>query len=260
MVAARLNGIGDLLELGRWDEVAASVAEYFEVDVPELGIDWELGSLVVHAVWLHVRQGDLGAAHRIVDEYMVAREGERMDLVGLHEAARAALKNADGDHEVALQIAEQALRSNFDGLAVDLRLALIEALDAAFDLRRYEKVVELIDSVRADVPPGRHASLDLQVTRFEARLAAARGDHDEAGVKFRAASDGFLALDRPFWVAVSRLEHAESLLAQGSEPEARDLLAVARATFVALRAQPWLERLDAAVAGSRSVREGVLSA
>jgi class 3 adenylate cyclase/tetratricopeptide (TPR) repeat protein len=260
MVGSRLNGIGDLVELGRWDEVAASVAEYFEVDVPELGVDWELGSLVVNAVWLHVRQGDLDAAHRIVDEFLVPREGARMDLVALHESARAALKNADGDHDGALVIAQAALRENLGGLAVDHRLALIEALEAAFALQRHATVVALMDSVRGDVPPGRHASVDLQLTRFEARLAAARDDHDEAGRKFRAATEGFLALDRPFWVAVTRLEHAESLLAQQREAEAHDLLALARETFDALHARPWLERVDAALAGSPAASAGALSA
>ena len=260
MVGTRLNGIGDLLELGRWDEVAASVAEYFEVDVPELGVDWELGTLVVNAVWLHVRQGDLGAAHRIVDEYLISRDDARMDLLTLHELARAALKNADGDHERALEIAEAALRANLGGLAVDSRLALIEALEAAYALHRYETIVALMDFIRGDLPVGRHASLDLQITRFEARLAAARDDHDEAGRKYLAATEGFLALDRPFWVAVTRLEHAESLLMQQREAEARELLALARATFGDLRARPWLERVDSALTGSRSVGAGALSA
>ncbi len=260
MVGSRLNGIGDLLELGRWDEVAASVAEYFDVDVPELGINWELGSLVAYAVWLHVRRGDLAAARRIVDEYLGSREGARLDLAGLHELARAALKNAEGDHERALEIAEANLRASIGGLAVDLRLALIEALEAAFALRRFETVTALADLARRDVRHGRHASVDLQLTRFEARLAAERNDHEEADTKFSAATEGFLALDRPFWVAVTRLEHAESLLAEHREAEARDLLAQARASFEQLRARPWIERVDAVLSGSRSVSAGALSA
>jgi class 3 adenylate cyclase/tetratricopeptide (TPR) repeat protein len=260
MVGTRLNRFGDLLELGRWDEIAASLVEYFEVDVPDLGVDWEMGSLVAYAVWLHVRQGDLEAAHRIVDEYLVPREGARRDLAALHESTRAALKNADGEHEQALEIAESTLLANLGGLAVDVRLALIEALEAAFALQRYEKVVGLIDSVRAAVPPGSHVSLDLQVARFEARIDAARGDHDGADTKFRAAIDGFLELRRPFWVAVTRLELAESLLAQQHEPEANHLLTLARATFDELRARPWLERADAALMESGAARAGAMSA
>jgi hypothetical protein len=60
-------------------------------------------------------------------------------------------------------------------------------------------------------------------------------------------------------VAVTRLEHAKALVAQQREREARELLVLARATFVELRATPWIERADIAAAGSAPT-EGILSA
>lgn len=47
---------------------------------------------------------------------------------------------------------------------------------------------------------------------------------------------------RSGWLAVTRLELAEWLLAQGRDAEAREPLAQARATFEELRAAPWVNR------------------
>ena len=76
-------------------------------------------------------------------------------------------------------------------------------------------------------------------------MAARRNDTEAAVATFRSAIDGFAALERPFWLAVARLELAELLLAVGRDAEAQEPLAQARATFIALRAAPWLARASA---------------
>jgi hypothetical protein len=81
--------------------------------------------------------------------------------------------------------------------------------------------------------------------RFRARLA---GDDPSAGDGFAAATAQLRALELPFHVAVVQLEHGEWLTAQGRAGEAAELLAEARETFERLRAVPWLERVDAALA------------
>jgi hypothetical protein len=183
----------------------------------------------------------------------------RSDLRMLHDSARAAISNAEGDHEAALAIAERSLRESLDGLSVDRRHALIEAVGAAFGLRRHDKAAELIGVVREHAVAGLHPAIDAHILRFEARLSAERGASEDADSQFRAATGAFLALDRPFWVAVTRLEHGEALVAQHREREARELLALARATFVEVRATPWVERADIAAAGPAAT-EGSLSA
>jgi hypothetical protein len=55
----------------------------------------------------------------------------------------------------------------------------------------------------------------------------------------------------PFYVAVTRLERAERLIAQGRADEARPLLDQARETFEELRAGPWVERVDSAAVSSK---------
>jgi hypothetical protein len=62
-------------------------------------------------------------------------------------------------------------------------------------------------------------------------------------------------LSRPFWLAVTRLEYAESLIEQGRDAEAHELLAPALTTFEQLRAAPWVERADAAARRAGTSRE-----
>jgi tetratricopeptide (TPR) repeat protein len=259
MIGSRLNRILDLLELGRWDEVAAISTDFIEVDAPELSGAFEMGGLFANAVWLYLGRGDIAMARRIMGEEFVPQGGVRSDLRMLHDSARAAINNAEGDHEAALAIAEASLRESLDGLSVDRRHALIEAVGAAFGLRRHDKAAELIGVVREHAVAGLHPAIDAHILRFEARLSAERGASEDADSQFRAATGAFLALDRPFWVAVTRLEHGEALVAQHREREARELLALARATFVEVRATPWVERADIAAAGPAAT-EGSLSA
>jgi hypothetical protein len=128
-----------------------------------------------------------------------------------------------------------------------MRSALIEAVEAAFRLGQVSKVDELLQLVRDNFRPGRQPSVDAHILRWEARIAAQRNDHEEARSKFGAAIEAFTRLGRPFWIAVTRCELGESLIAQGREQEADELLNSARATFEQLGATPWLQRARLAV-------------
>ncbi|MFI5285790.1 MAG: adenylate/guanylate cyclase domain-containing protein [Candidatus Dormibacteria bacterium] len=253
LVGSRLNRIPGLIELGRWDEAEAIHNQYIEVEMPELGVDWDLSELVVGSVWLYERRGDRASAHRIVSQYL--RKEFRPDLRDLRDCAQAALMNGDGDHAAALALAEPVLKSSLVRDLATFRLAIIEAVDAAFALGDLAKVEELVESFHANVGPGRQPSIDAHVSRWEARLAAERGDHDAAGARFRSAGDAFALLSRPFWLAVTRLEHAESLIEQRRDAEARELLTPALTTFEQLRAAPWVERANAAARRAATSRE-----
>jgi len=120
-------------------------------------------------------------------------------------------------------------------------------VDAAFALRRDEKVQELIDAVRAHYRPGRQPAIDAHIHRWRAALAGRRGDDVDAADQFAMALEGFAALTRPFWLAVTQLEFAEWLLHNERDTEAAELLVGARSAFTQLGAEPWIERVDAAV-------------
>jgi hypothetical protein len=76
--------------------------------------------------------------------------------------------------------------------------------------------------------------------RLRARLTGGVG---EADALYAAAERLFESLDLGFWLAVTRLEHAESLVAGGGD--AGTLARDARETFVRLGATPWVARADA---------------
>jgi hypothetical protein len=177
---------------------------------------------------------------------LAAADGEmRADFDG----ARAAVLNAEGRHAEALSLAEGALRACLEpSFPATGRRALVHAVDAGFALRQHDKVEELIALTRLRHRVGRQPGIDAQILRWQARLAASRGDDAEVVADFTGAIDGFTALRRPFWVAVVRLELGEWLMRAGLVEEARLPVSLARTTFVELRATPWIERADAEAA------------
>ena len=247
-VGARLNRMLGLLELGRWDEVAAMFTEYLESDAEVLGSRIWPGAVAANAAWLYVLRGDTAAARRVVETSAPIVEHAQLEMRSQHQAALAGVANAEGDHVLALLTAEQVLRACIDeSFPVGMRLALIEAVEAGFQLGHVSKVDELLRLVRDHFRPGRQPSVDAHILRWEARIAAKRNDNEAAARKFTAAIDAFTKLQRPFWVAVTRCEFAECLVAQGRDGDAQELVASARTTFEQLGAIPWVHRARAAM-------------
>jgi hypothetical protein len=143
----------------------------------------------------------------------------------LHRAAgrpREAL--ADGEATIATG---RTLGESFQ----TVKLAYVEAVEAAFSLGEPAKVEELLASI-GSIPPGsRSPYLDAQAQRFRARL-----ERDKAG--YHGAVKRFRDLGIPFWLAVTLLEQGE--------PEG---VVEAREIFGRLEATPWLERAMASGAG-----------
>ncbi len=243
----RLNRMQGLIELGRWDEAEAIFNEYLETDAADLGsLVWP-GGQAVNATLLYLLRGDTAAGRRLVEEGAPLVAHAQIEMRVQHDGARAAVANAEGDHTAALTLAEATLRACIDELfPLGMRSALIEAVEAAFALGQAAKVVELMQLVREHFRPGRQPSVDAHMLRWEARLAAALGDYERAVPKFLAAIEAFTRLQRPFWVAVTRCEFGECLIAQGRDADAQDQLAQARARFEQLRATPWVQRARSA--------------
>jgi ATP/maltotriose-dependent transcriptional regulator MalT len=110
--------------------------------------------------------------------------------------------------------------------------------------------VENAERLIADIevlPPGRRPRLShAQALRFRARIAALRGDAEEAEHLFAAATSLFRELGVVFYLAVTQLELGEWRAAQGRGEDADPLVSEARGIFEALEARPWLERVNAA--------------
>jgi tetratricopeptide (TPR) repeat protein len=169
-----------------------------------------------------------------------------------YAAAACALLRRQGRLEEALASGLQAFagREALGGSSFYTKLGFVEAAEAAFelgDLERVENLIEIAGSFGAgDATP----FLDAQSARFRGRLAVARGDPEGAEREFKRAMGLMREIDLPFWLAVTQLEQAESLMAKDSAQEAEPLLAEARATFARLEATPWVDRaLQASPAG-----------
>ena len=245
-VSGRLTRGNSLLELGRWDELEEIYTQYLQTDAPELdAIAW-ISGMSIASVWLFLRRGDLAAARVLLAGKAEALEHAHVEMRGVYDAARASWASVDGRHGDALVAAEAGLQSSLEqSFPVVACQNLVEAVDAAFRLGRDDRVEEFIALVRSHYRPGRQRAIDAHIHRWQAMLAAHRGDDAEVAANYEHALESFTALTRPFWLAVTRLEFAEWLLQQERDAEAADLLIKARSAFAQLRATPWLERVDA---------------
>jgi tetratricopeptide (TPR) repeat protein len=220
-----------LYMLGRWDE-ALTVGEEFTREQLEAG--GVMLSMLQTGVEIHAQRGELDEARRIFSMFERLEESTDVQDRTVYLGVRACLRRAEGRLREALIDGEATIESGrtLGGLSFQtVKLALVEAIEAAFALGEAAKIEELLSSIES-IPAGtRPPYLDAQARRFRARLAG--GDR----VGYEAVADRFRALGMPFWLAVTLLEQGE---AAG--------LAEAREIFVRLAATPWLARVTAAAA------------
>jgi hypothetical protein len=156
----------------------------------------------------------------------------------------AVLLRAEGAPADALAAAERGF-SHLGDLPIAetvIKLCLIEAIESALALGDLDKAAELL-AVPESLDPGDMTPLlEVNGLRLRARLDAARGDHAQVESRFRAAAARSREFDLPLYLALTQVEHAEWLEAQGRAGEAEPLLSEAAATFERLGAEPWLER------------------
>src|SRR4051812_38327029 len=231
---------GFLMMLGLWDDALARAAEAEALSPNEF-----VRGLVLQIAPIHVHRGDLDSVRRLLAENESAASSENASWAAVYALTEAQLHAAEGRADEALAAVERALgvRANAAGSQAVIRFV---ALDAVGDIAGDEKLRELLDVVD-ELHPGEQGSfVRAQKARFRARLP----EHD-AEAELAAAERLFEESEMPFYVAVTRLERAEGLLAQERAEEARPLLEQARETFEQLRARPWLERLDRAASPAR---------
>jgi class 3 adenylate cyclase/tetratricopeptide (TPR) repeat protein len=228
-----------LVPLGRWDEALEATANVRALDAT-FGL-----FQVAQIVPVHCERGDLGAARAVLGAMEGTESSEDVQVSAELAAARSRLARAEGrsaeaaEHAAAAMEAARAL-----GVTATLyKNTLEERLDALLELGQAREAHELLASLDALRPGELTPRLRAIAARFHGRLAAREGA-PEAGEGLAEAEDAYRALEMPFAAAVTQLERAEWLSAQGREAEAAPLLAEARAAFERLRAAPWLERAD----------------
>jgi hypothetical protein len=227
--------ISALCLLGRWDEALARCAELDELsgDSPRTS-----GAVAAFVIMIECWRGNIAEARRRLGLSSWMQEGDVQSWTEyrLHEAQ--ILRAEEKPHE-ALEALEPVVATEEVGITfLTKKLAVVEALEAAFecvDTRKLEELLVMIESLR---PGERPPLLDAHARRFRAKLSGDLSGFTEAASRFRK-------LDMRFWLAVTELEHAERLLELGQDSEAAPLLAEAREIFEQLEARPWLERATA---------------
>jgi class 3 adenylate cyclase/tetratricopeptide (TPR) repeat protein len=230
-----------LVMLGRWDEAQIVINEFTPEQIDAGGL---LLSMLQSAVEIHVQRGELDEARRVLSLFSRLEESTDTQELSSYLGCRAALRRAEGQLRDALADGEAAIeagRAAFGISSQSSKQGIVEALEAAFALDESTKIEELLALVE-DVPVGtRPPYLDAQAKRFRARQGG-----DPSG--YEAAAERFRDLSLPLWLAVTLLERAEWLAAQGRAAEAESHLDEAREIFERLEARPWLERVTAAAA------------
>jgi tetratricopeptide (TPR) repeat protein len=225
-----------LYMLGRWDEALAAAAQ-----IPEDHLhDTVTLSVLSSVTEIRIHRGEPEEARRVLSLYPA--KSSDVQEQSSYVAANAAVLSGEGRLEEALAAGLESLES-FQGPKASyfsfqqVKQGFVHAVEAALALGRREQAEELLVRIE-ELPRGlRPPYLEAHARRLRARV-----EGDEAG--FDVAAARFRELGMPFWVAVTKLEHAEL----GGEAGER-LLAEARETFEQLEATPWLERVDAARPG-----------
>jgi hypothetical protein len=120
--------------------------------------------------------------------------------------------------------------------------ALANELEVSFEADP-RRCVEILRAVEAMKPGEKQPLLRAHAGRMRAKLSP-----DVADESFDYATAVFRQVSASFWLAVTLLEHAESLQSRGRSEDAAPRLVEAGAIFAELRATPWIERAENASA------------
>jgi tetratricopeptide (TPR) repeat protein len=241
--------LGDEVMLGDWDEALRRAGELGESVIPH--------GRLIGLPHLLVSRGEAEAARREFEADTTAPTSGEVQTRVLYALAESIVLRAEGRTREALAAAERALaeRERVSLRHGFVKHALVEAVEAAFDLDDLERVGELLGEWERMRPVERTPWLEAHEARFRARLATRRGeDEDVEGLLSRAQSL-FRDLQMPFYLAVALLEHAEWLADLDRPDDAEALLGEAVPIFERLGARPWVTRAAEARAPGRALRQ-----
>jgi predicted ATPase len=227
------GGVMGMVETGEWSEALETVDE-----LSQLGdISPSVGSRIMCVVPVLVHQGKCDAARELLETLSAVKHSEELQARSGYAWAEAVLLRGEGDYAGALEAAARSVQSRHELGVATVKAGLVEELEAAMhvDRERAKALLSDLEKLRpGEAPPYMVANM----ARIRARLSE---EGDDASFRFAAAS--FRELSLPFWLAVTLLEHGESLTARARATEAASLLAESREIFDGLHARPWLERL-----------------
>ncbi len=149
-----------------------------------------------------------------------------------------------GQHAEAADLALAAIEASLDASGIDDDFVLYWpfAVEYALAACRFDRAEDLLTRV-AEAPSGLVTPLvHAQLLRLRAMTAIARDEAENADEDLSQAVEELRAFGAPFYLARTLLSLAE--LRQHSDKPVTPLLDEARAIFVSLGAQPWVEAVD----------------
>ena len=223
---------------GQWDELLDRASE---IEQPA-GTSYE----TIVAALVRAHRGQLKRAHELLDSVSGHAESPDLQIRILHLCCLAGVLAVEGSSQAALATAGNALEAAvafgnkpFSGF----KLAVVEAIESAIVLGESARADELLNTI-ANLRPGETTPfLWAQSARFRAQLDAS-GRGVSADNLFGDAESKFREIGARFHLAVTLLEHAESLVARSRANDAYSLLVEAGEIFDQLQAEPWRERVD----------------
>jgi class 3 adenylate cyclase/tetratricopeptide (TPR) repeat protein len=237
--------------LGAWDDVLAMRDELPREDWTRARIAF--GSALRSAVPVWVHRGRIDEAKQMASALEELEHSADVQERAYYGFARTQILLAEGNRAEALRVAESVLEERAAlGLEHDaVKEAFALAVQAALEQGELEKADELLTLVERLAPGLRPQFVSATVGRFRAHLAARAGQAEDADRLFKGAAGLFQELEVPFYLAVTRLEHAEWLVSEDRPDEAQPLLSEAHEIFNRLKAAPWLDRLARASGAGR---------
>jgi class 3 adenylate cyclase/tetratricopeptide (TPR) repeat protein len=231
--------------LGAWDDVLEMWDELPHDDWTRARLAY--GTVLSCAVPVCVHRGQLDEAKRMVAAVAEFEHSADVQERCYYGVAKAHILLAQGDLAGTARVAESVFAERGSlGISSDpVKTSFAVALQTTHELDQLDKVDELL-TIFERLPPGvRPQFLTAHVARTRAQVAARTGNPDDADRLFKGAGALFQELAVPFDLAVTRLYHAEWLVAQRQMGEAQPLLVEAREILDRLKAKPWLDRLMA---------------
>ena len=228
--------------LGDWDDAQAQAAT-----LAETAATYQTQLLTLDLIAIHAARGELAEARTSWEQ--LTEEPDDPQAIVVVRVNEAIVLRAEGSARGALASAETAFacREQVGISSMHIKRAVEELLESALaagDRAKAEEILAILDALR----PGELTPLYRGLRgRFRGRLA----EGPAAAAHFREAEQAYEALGAPFHLAVTQLEHAESLETRGPSDEAEALRGSARAVFARVGATPWLDRADRAPAAEQ---------
>ena len=220
----RTGDIELLYMVGRWEEALAVAAE----EEP-LADAMSARSSLSSTALVHSERGDATAARALLAANDVVRNSDQLQVRAAYDSLDARVLRAEGRAGDALSAAKRVLDQHPE-LAVNelvVKRALVEGVEAAFELSDLERAEELLRIPESLYPGELTPFLQASTLRLRARLDSLRGHADGVDDRFVSAAALFREFRMVFHLAVTVLEHAEWLVSEGRTDEAESLLAEA---------------------------------